>query len=317
MTQPDDLSRLDDVDRRLIRLLMDDGRLSYAALAPEVGLSQAATRVRVQRLLDDRVIDVNARVDPSVLGYGVFTFAVVSVRGPVGPIADRITEIPEAVFVVQTSGRWELLVEIRAVDNSALVRVLDRLRGVEEVTDLETMTVLRYAKQDWSTVGGIGASAPAAASRPEAEAAHTVDEVDIKLIHGLVANGRASFTELAQLVELSQASVRDRVLRLLRGILTVQATPGPGATDHLVWAAILLKVSGEAEKVSELLASRQELTLVAVSAGRFGVICEAWANDVPHLIELTEWIRKVVGIGATETLHYNRIVKQEFGGGAV
>ena len=47
---------VDDIDRQLIGHLVEDGRATFAALAPLVGLSQAAVRTRVQRLLDDDVI---------------------------------------------------------------------------------------------------------------------------------------------------------------------------------------------------------------------------------------------------------------------
>jgi hypothetical protein len=54
-----------------------------------------------------------------------------------------------------------------------------------------------------------------------------------------------------------------------------------------------------------------------LSAGRFGVVCEARADDLDHLQDLVEWIRSVDGVARVEPLHYLEIVKQEFGGGAV
>ena len=58
---------LDDIDRRLVGELIVDGRAPYAALAPKVGLSQAAVRARVRRLLENNVVTVTARVDPRSL----------------------------------------------------------------------------------------------------------------------------------------------------------------------------------------------------------------------------------------------------------
>jgi Lrp/AsnC family transcriptional regulator for asnA, asnC and gidA len=152
---------------------------------------------------------------------------------------------------------------------------------------------------------------------PQWPASNTVDETDLKLIHGLVADGRASFTELASTVGLSHAAVRDRVLRLLGGALVVRAVPGPGATDHLAWAGLLIKISAEAAKIAASLAERPELTLVAVSAGRFGVVCEARAEDLDDLHRLTEWVRGVAGVDSIEALHYAEIVKQDFEGGGI
>jgi Lrp/AsnC family transcriptional regulator, regulator for asnA, asnC and gidA len=64
-------SPLDDVDRALIDALQRDGRASYADLADLVGLSPAATRLRVQRLLDSGVMQVVGVTDPLALGYPV------------------------------------------------------------------------------------------------------------------------------------------------------------------------------------------------------------------------------------------------------
>jgi DNA-binding Lrp family transcriptional regulator len=296
---------------------MEDGRRSYAALAPVAGLSQAATRVRVQRLIDDRIIDINARIDPGLLGFGVFAFAMVCTKGRVDRVAAAITEIPEAVFLVRTAGRCDLLVELRTRDNASLISVLDRIRSIDQISDVESLIVLRYAKQDWSNVGAIPDVEASPPSQPEWPSSNTIDDVDLQLIHGLIADGRASFTELAAVVGLSHAAVRDRVIRLLNGALTVQATPGPGATDHLVWSGLMVTLSAEADKVTATLTDRGELTIVALSAGRFGVVCEARADDLDHLQDLVEWIRTVDGVARVEPLHYLEIVKQEFGGGAV
>ena len=51
---------LDEIDKAIIRALQVDGRMSYAKLGPEVGLSQAAVRQRVQRLTDSGVVQVVA-----------------------------------------------------------------------------------------------------------------------------------------------------------------------------------------------------------------------------------------------------------------
>ena len=57
-------TRLDDVAKRIIELLQEDGRQSYAAIAKAVGLSEAAVRQRVQRLLDAEVMQIVAVTDP-------------------------------------------------------------------------------------------------------------------------------------------------------------------------------------------------------------------------------------------------------------
>ena len=62
-------TRLDDVAKRIIELLQEDGRQSYAAIAKAVGLSEAAVRQRVQRLLDAEVMQIVAVTDPLQVGF--------------------------------------------------------------------------------------------------------------------------------------------------------------------------------------------------------------------------------------------------------
>ena len=124
------LPEVDDVDRALIAGLVEDGRATYAALAPGVGLSQAAVRTRVQRLLSEQVITVTGRVDPASLGLGVFAFAFLEVGGQVDKVAAAVADIDPAVFVVVTAGRFDLMVEFRCVDDDRLLDALDRLREI-------------------------------------------------------------------------------------------------------------------------------------------------------------------------------------------
>ena len=60
--------RLDATAKRIIELLQEDGRISYAAIAKAVGLSEAAARARVQKLLDSEIMQVVAVTDPTQVG---------------------------------------------------------------------------------------------------------------------------------------------------------------------------------------------------------------------------------------------------------
>ena len=62
-------ARLDDVSKAIIEHLQEDGRQSYATIAKHVGLSEAAVRQRVQRLLDSGVMQIVAVTDPLQVGF--------------------------------------------------------------------------------------------------------------------------------------------------------------------------------------------------------------------------------------------------------
>ncbi len=125
---------LDVVDRHLLRILQGDGRASYAAMAAEVGLSAPAVRQRVQRLLDEGVLEVVGVTDPIALGLPVMAMVAVSATGDVRAVADRISAIPNVIYLVLTSGEHDLLVEVVCRSPEELLEVVnDRIRRVEGV----------------------------------------------------------------------------------------------------------------------------------------------------------------------------------------
>ena len=66
---PDNRIILDDLSKQIIEQLQQDGRRSYAAIGKAVGLSEAAVRQRVQRLIDVGAMQIVAVTDPMTLGF--------------------------------------------------------------------------------------------------------------------------------------------------------------------------------------------------------------------------------------------------------
>src|SRR5882724_8459571 len=90
----------DGVNKKIIEELQQDGRRSYAALAKSVGLSEAAVRQRVQRLIDAGVLQVVAVTDPMQVGFARQAMVGMRVEGDLIELADRLAEIDEVDYVV-------------------------------------------------------------------------------------------------------------------------------------------------------------------------------------------------------------------------
>ncbi|MFI5035173.1 MAG: Lrp/AsnC family transcriptional regulator [Acidimicrobiales bacterium] len=142
---------LDRVDREIISLLQRDGRRAYGAIAQEVGLSEAAVRRRVQRLRDAGVMQIVAITDPLQLGFGREALVGIRVHGDVRLVADKIAAIEEANYVVMTAGSFDIIAELIAVDDDALVHLLnDAIRSIPGVTEVETFLYLKLSKQTYA-----------------------------------------------------------------------------------------------------------------------------------------------------------------------
>lgn len=147
MTEP----VLDDINKRIIERLQQDGRTSYAALATVVGLSEAAVRQRVQRLLDSGVMQIVAVTDPLMLGFARQVMVGLRVEGDLRPVADALAAVPEIDYVVICAGGYDLLVELVCTDDEDLLRLLnDTIRVIPGVRSTETFVYLKLAKQTYS-----------------------------------------------------------------------------------------------------------------------------------------------------------------------
>jgi Lrp/AsnC family transcriptional regulator for asnA, asnC and gidA len=145
---------LDDVSKRIIEELQQDGRRSYAALAKTVGLSEAAVRQRVQRLLDAGVMQIVAVTDPTTVGFARQAMIGIRADGDIREIAERLSALPELEYVVVCAGSFDLLVELVCEDDEHLLQLLNEsVRTVPGVRETETFVYLRLIKQTygWGT----------------------------------------------------------------------------------------------------------------------------------------------------------------------
>lgn len=142
---------LDEVNKAIVEQLQTDGRRSYAAIAAAVGLSEAAVRQRVQRLLDAGVMQIVAVTDPLQVGFSRQAMIGVRADGDLREIADKLAALPEADYVVVTAGSFDILLEVVCEDDQHLLTLLnDAIRSVPGVRETETFVYLRLAKQSYT-----------------------------------------------------------------------------------------------------------------------------------------------------------------------
>jgi Lrp/AsnC family transcriptional regulator for asnA, asnC and gidA len=142
---------LDDIDKAIIRELQLDGRTPYAKLGPAVGLSQAAARQRVQRLIENGVMQVVAVTDPLMLGFTLEAMIGVEVDGDLRAVASKVAQVDNVDYVVLTTGRFDLVVEVVCRDHEELLHLInDVIRAIPGVRATETFTYLHLEKQTYS-----------------------------------------------------------------------------------------------------------------------------------------------------------------------
>lgn len=136
---------LDAVDRRMLELLRDDGRLPVAALAERAGISRANAYTRLERLRSEGVIrGFSASVDSRRLGLGIAALILISGRQPSWrALREDLSSMPEVEFCAFTTGEYDALILVRVPDVETLRDViLERLQSMPTVRATETVFVL-------------------------------------------------------------------------------------------------------------------------------------------------------------------------------
>ncbi|SEL41643.1 transcriptional regulator, AsnC family [Blastococcus sp. DSM 46786] len=143
--------QLDDTSKAIIEQLQQNGRRAYATIGREVGLSEAAVRQRVQRLLDAGVMQIVAVTDPVQLGFALQAMIGIRADGDLTEIADKIGKLPEVDYVIITAGSFDILVEIVCEDEAHLLSVVTNgIRALPGVRTTETFVYLKLAKQTYT-----------------------------------------------------------------------------------------------------------------------------------------------------------------------
>ena len=141
---------LDDKDRTIIELLQADGRMPFTKVAAEVGLTEGAIRQRVQKLIDSGVMQIVAVTDPLSLGMRRVAMIGARVGGDAEATAASLSKMEEVEYLVATAGRYDLMFEVVADDDTHLMSLLSALRGRDDILEAEAFVCLKLFKQTFS-----------------------------------------------------------------------------------------------------------------------------------------------------------------------
>ncbi len=146
--------QVDQIGKAIISQLQQDGRKPYAAIGQAVGLSEAAVRQRVQRLLDTGVMQIVAVTDPAHVGFAREAMVGIEVSGDVEKVADQLAAMEELDYVVICAGGFDILAEIVCEDDERLLDIVNkRIRAIPGVRRAEVFMYMKLHKQtyEWGT----------------------------------------------------------------------------------------------------------------------------------------------------------------------
>jgi Lrp/AsnC family transcriptional regulator, leucine-responsive regulatory protein len=134
---------LDRIDQKIIQLLTNDGRMSFAELGRHVNLSTPAAHRRVRALEERGVITgYTARVDSTSLGVGLSALVAIEAVGSLDALVEDFARLPDVEACWSTAGSSDLLLKVRASTPVTLERLLVRIRETAGVDRTRTTVLL-------------------------------------------------------------------------------------------------------------------------------------------------------------------------------
>ena len=143
------MEKIDNLDKKILNIIMNNARIPSKDVAVECGVSRAAIHQRIQRLIEMKVITGSGYyVNPKILGYNTCTYIGVSLeKGSMyREVVNQLANIPEVVECHYTTGPYSMLIKVYAQDNQHLMRLLnDRIQHIPGVTETETLISLEQS----------------------------------------------------------------------------------------------------------------------------------------------------------------------------
>lgn len=143
------MDKLDDIDRKIISFLQEDGRKPFAVIAEKLNVSPGMIRMRYNRLVRSGSLRVAAITNPLRLGYHSMAMIGIRVEGnKLMKVASQISELAEVIYLIITSGAYDIIAEVICKDQDHLLNFLsDKLYPIEGVRETETYIHLKIVKE--------------------------------------------------------------------------------------------------------------------------------------------------------------------------
>jgi Lrp/AsnC family transcriptional regulator for asnA, asnC and gidA len=314
-------SGLTGFEAAVFRALQEDGRVPFTTIAQGLGVSEAHVRRTVRQLMARDVFTITAVADPRLLGLESMAWLALSVRlSHIEQTAAALAELPEADYVVITTGAWNVMAEVACPSTAALFGLVKRVRALPGVQRTETSPYFQLLRQQFRWTAGEDLAvlpldvARGVRSAPAAEP----DALDRVLINELQNDGRASFRDIGQRLGVSERAVSGRFTRLSEAdLVRVIAVGNPHALgfNGLAWLGIVLDDVADLDEVTLALARIPQVSYLVTVSGRFDLMGELVCRDRDHLIAtLDDRIGGIDGIEGVEVFFYLRLLYRNTAG---
>jgi DNA-binding Lrp family transcriptional regulator len=288
---------VDALDRRIAAALQLHGRATWREVAKVVGASESTVARRARQLLDSELVRVTGQAEPARMGFGFPVIVhVACTPGKATQVARALASRPDVRFLTLVTGAYDVVLELIVPSRRQLQRVLvTEIAVLEGVAGTTTDHVMRTFKTsyDWSRglldAQGIDPSfGRDARAEPKTEDL-ALDAIDLRLIQLLGEDGRRGYSELANVLGISESMARLRFSALVdHGYLTLATFVDPEVLGYDVEALVWLDVDlRRIDRITPALTARPEVRYLSAVAGASNLMCEVILRSPADLYDFS------------------------------
>lgn len=296
----------DKTNRLILQHLQENGRKSIVDIAKEIDISSATITKRLNKMLADGTIAIQALLNPFKMNYPCKAVIGLDMEAPhVNTIIERFTDHFFVTMVLTSFGRYDAMMIVNFPNNEELYHFIkNELHPVDGIRDYEIFLVNEVVKPyRLSTL-----------NRPEDFL--VPDEIDQKLIVALEKNGRASYEVLANIVNVSIPTVHRKINQMVQdNIIKIRAVVRASRSGLRSNAIITIQCKPEnADDVCNTLMEYPQIYLVMKIVNNVDLIIGVHATNAGELYRfLREKIACLPGVVNTETFIRGETLKQYLG----
>jgi Lrp/AsnC family transcriptional regulator for asnA, asnC and gidA len=306
--------KIDEIDAKILKDLLEDGRKNFTKIAKEVGVSKNIIWQHYKKMKTEGIIAGSTiKLKYANLGYNTVVSLFVNVQPQKqDQILRSILEIPNVYSVTPLNTGSDLWVVATLKNNEELDRVNQSIKKLPSVISVRTevWTGIRNTLEHLTVLSTNKTSAKTdttkiQASNSTVKTADKIDEIDLQIIEKLIPNGRQSFRKIAKELKISTDTVSRRFRKLKQnGTIkaTIQIDPIKLGYYALAYFRLEFVSQQNLSDIIETLAKIPDLEKIIKTSGSYDVCLFALIRNIEQFIAIQDEIAAISGIRKIHTV---------------
>ncbi len=293
---------------KIVSVLEENGRASYAELSRTIGLSVSTIAKRVRRLIDDGVMTINAVPNPHRLG--LVAHALIAIKTSVDKleyVCDQLASFPNIDLIVALFGRFNLIMSVQFMNWDNLHDfITTELSAIHDISDMEIYFTKENKKRAYDIFQ----------EKVGRDYKLNIDKIDKEIIDTLCIDGRYSVSNLANKLNLSVSSVSKRISRLYdENAIKVRAVVDHNKVGLHANAFVMVRAEhNQIEHICDNMRNYEEIRTIITLINGYDILINVISKDAESLYDLVNnRIAHIPGVTDLETWLRGKIFKRYYG----